>query len=143
MLANLALATPADAAAASCSHVAIVAAMATPHPLGLQYDFIDAATATATCVDVSGASHTSQLVMEWYDDTGTGWAAMPGCPSQIVAPPVSWTGAVTLTGTGACHRPPSSGAFGRRRIVCVDLVVDGASYWARRRPVTSTATRWR
>lgn len=118
---NVATAVPAHAAVPSCT-LAVVAAQVTPHPLDVQYDLIDVATATGACVDLSLASHTASINLEWYYSGG----AMPACPSTLGPIAVSTPAApvVAAETVGFCQRPPSSPAWETYRYVCADLIVD-------------------
>lgn len=130
LAASVVVGTPAAAAAASCTVPLVTATHVTQHAAGTQFDFVDVATASASCVDLVPTPHTAQLVFEWYYDPGTGFSPMPACPSTVVSPPVAWTSAVTVTGAATCQRPVSSGAWERPRMVCVDLLVDGTRHFA-------------
>lgn len=135
-VAAIGVAAPAHAAVPSCTTPVVVATQVTPHPLNLSYDFVDVATATAACVDLSTQVHTAQLVFEWwyYDARYTAFKPMPSCPDTVVSPAVPWVGAIDVVGAATCHRPPESLAFEVDRIVCVDLLVDGVSYFGTPEP---------
>jgi hypothetical protein len=123
LLASAAFAVPtAHAAAPACDAFSL-------HAAGTDSSGIhDTAVTSWRCTDTSLATHSARLVWQWWyytDDLVFG--TIPGCPTSA-APAVTqpWAGATVVAGTATCAQPAGSPGSGEHRIVCADLLVDGA-----------------
>ena len=113
---------PAHAHPLTCTPIEVKAAAAVPYPDDVVLGIIDAATATASCVDSAGDPHGAEIVLEWYYNG----VAMPACPTQQTSVQLPGPSRVfTVEAVGRCERPNTSDAVGAVREVVATLYVGG------------------